>query len=67
MTKRHAVSSDFAEFYRIRRLLGMAFAALVAVVVVGVIGFMIIGGSEYGIILSITSDNISLAPEGVSS
>lgn len=64
MTKRHAASSDFAEFYRIRRLLGMAFAALVAVVVVGVIGFMIIGGGEYGIIDAIYMTIISLTTVG---
>lgn len=41
---------DVAEFARIRRRLGIALAALVAVLTVGVIGYSVIGAGRYGLV-----------------
>ncbi len=53
-----------AEYRRIRRRLGLAFLALVAVVAIGVIGFTIIGGREYGLVDAVYMTIITLTTVG---
>ena len=55
---------ESADFYRIRRRLGIALVALVGVTVVGIIGFLLIGGGEYGVIDALYMTMITLTTVG---
>ena len=53
-----------SEFYRLRRRLGIALAALVIVIAVGSVGFGVIGSGEHGIIDAIYMTVITLTTVG---
>lgn len=57
-------SDDLAEYYRLRRRLAIAFTSLVAVTLVGVIGFSVIGGRGTTIVDAIYMTIITLTTVG---
>ena len=52
------------EFYRLRRRLGIAIAALISVIVIGSIGYTVIGGREHGIVDAVYMTVITLTTVG---
>ena len=57
---------DSLEFYRLRRRLGIAIAALMSVIAVGSVGYTVIGAGEHGIIDAIYMTVITLTTVGFS-
>jgi len=56
--------SEAAEFYRIRRRIRMALGALVLVMMIGVLGFVLIGGAQHGLVDAIYMTVITLTTVG---
>ena len=52
------------EFYRLRRRLGIAIAALISVIAIGSIGYTVIGGREHGIVDAVYMTVITLTTVG---
>lgn len=61
---RFLTRADLAEYHRLRRNLGIALTALVVIVVIGVVGFLIIGGGRYGLVDAIYMTVITLSTVG---
>ena len=59
--QRHGSSQ---EFYRLRRRLGIAIAALVSVIAIGTIGYAVIGAGEHGLVDAIYMTVITLTTVG---
>lgn len=57
-------SSELADYYRLRRRLAIALAALIGVTVIGIIGFSIIGGGDASIIDAVYMTIITLTTVG---
>ncbi len=55
---------DDAEFYRIRRRIRLALGALLLVIAIGVLGFLVIGRGEYGLIDAVYMTVITLTTVG---
>lgn len=63
-TGRFLTKVELAEFHRIRRNLTIALGALFVVVMVGVVGYLIIGGGRYGVLDAIYMTVITLSTVG---
>jgi voltage-gated potassium channel len=61
---RFLTQADFAEYVRIRRKLTISLLAAVSVSLVGVIGYLIIGGEEHGLVDAIYMTVLSLSTVG---
>ena len=61
---KHPRLGSSLEFYRLRRRLGIAFAALFSVIAIGSIGYTVIGGEDHGIIDAVYMTIITLTTVG---